>query len=142
MWLARLRPWPSAAAVEAIGRQISNWSRRLHSYLHAQAVGDGHAGCALLTAGGQRQLIALVVKAATGLITTQPTCEYAVRLVRAVAGAQLLSALASAQVERVRVSGARATANVVDGSQFQPQQVGVEQAGTTWKIAGVPGLSG
>jgi rhodanese-related sulfurtransferase len=35
----------------------------LHSYLGAQASGDGQAACALLTADAQRQLIALIVKA-------------------------------------------------------------------------------
>lgn len=33
----------------------------MHSYLGAQAAGDGQAACALLTAGPHRQLIALVV---------------------------------------------------------------------------------
>jgi hypothetical protein len=117
-------------------------TQALHSYLRAQAAGDGQAACALLTEGVQRQLIALVVKAGKGLITTQPTCADAVGLVRAVAGAQLLAALGSARIQSVQVSGARATANVVDGSQFQPQQVALEKAGASWKIAGVPGLIG
>lgn len=94
-----------------------------HSYLRAQAAGDGQAACGRLTAAGQRQLIALVVKAAKGLMTTQPSCEEAVGLVRALAGAKLLSALESARIESVRVSGARPTAEIVDGAQFQPGQV-------------------
>jgi hypothetical protein len=36
----------------------------------------------------------------------------------------------------------RASAEVVDGTQFQPRQVGLAKAGLTWKIAGVPGLGG
>ncbi|MGZ4234246.1 MAG: hypothetical protein ACXVVQ_22855, partial [Solirubrobacteraceae bacterium] len=77
-----------------------------------------------------------------GLITTQPACQDAVGLVRAVAGAQFLSALGSARIDQVQVNGARATARVVDVSQFQPQQVGVEKVGTSWKIAGVLRVGG
>ena len=103
-------------------------TRTVHSYLRAQI------------AGGQRQLIALVVKGARGLVTTRPSCEDAVGLVRAVAGAQLLGALVNAEIEHVHVSGSRATADVVDGLQFPPHQVRLEKVGTSWKIAGVPGL--
>ena len=117
-------------------------TQTLRSYLRAQATGDGYAACALLTAGGRQQLIAVVVKAGKGLITTRPTCEDAVGLIRAVAGAQLLKALGSARIERVHVDGARATATIADGNEFSPQQVALEKAGTTWKIAGVPGLGG
>ena len=81
--------------------------RTVHSYLRAQIAGDRPAACALLTAGGQRQLIALVVKGAKGLVTTRPSCEDAVGLVRAVAGAQLLGALVNPEIEHVRVSEQR-----------------------------------
>jgi hypothetical protein len=114
--------------------------RTAHSYLRAQIAGDRPAACALLTAGRQRQLIALVVNGAKGLITTRPSCEDAVGLVRAVAGAQLLGALVNAQIEHVRVSRSRVTADVIDGLQFPPQLVRLEKVGTSWKIAGVPGL--
>lgn len=117
-------------------------TQTLHSYLRAQVTGDGPAACALLTAGGQRELIAIVVKAGKGLVTAPLACESAVGLVRAVAGAQLLSALSNARIQRVQVGGAHATAYIVDDSQFKPQQVTLEKAGTSWKIAGVPGLAG
>ncbi len=92
--------------------------------------------------GAQRQLIAIVVKAGKGLITAPPACEGAAGLVRAVAGAQLLSALSTARIQKVQVGGARATADIVGDSQFQPQKVTLEKAGTSWRIAGVPGLAG
>jgi hypothetical protein len=57
-----------------------------------------HAGGGRPT--GQRQLIALVIKGAKGFVTTRPSCEDAVGLVRAVAGAQLLGALKDAPIER------------------------------------------
>ena len=117
-------------------------TQALHSYLRAQASGEGQAACALLSVGAQQQLIGLVVKAGKGLITTRPSCQDAVGLVRAVAGARLLSALENARIEQIRVSGAHATAEVLDGTQFQPQQAILEKAGTTWKIAGVPGVGG
>jgi hypothetical protein len=101
----------------------------VHSYLRAQTAGDGPTACTLLTAGGQSQLIALVVKQAKGLITTRPSCEDAVGLVRAVAGAQLLGALSRARIEHVQVRGTRATAEIVDGTQFAPQQVSLRKTG-------------
>ena len=113
----------------------------LRSYLRAQAAGDGQSACALLTASGQSQLIALVVNAGQGLITTRPSCQDAVGLVSAVAGSRLLNALRSAQIENVQVRGAQASAVVV--VDMQPaQRVSLEKTGTAWKIAGVPGLSG
>jgi hypothetical protein len=117
-------------------------TQALRSYLHAQAAGDGQAACAVLTAVGQKELIALVMKAGKRLITTRPSCQDAVGLVRAVAGSNLLSALSSARIEHVQVSGVSASAEVVDGTGFPPQHVLLEKAGTAWKIAGVPGLGG
>ncbi len=116
-------------------------TQTLQSYLRAQAAGDGITACTLLTSGAQQQLITLVVKAANGAITA-PSCEEAVGLVRGAAGAQLMAALAGARIEAVEVRGGRATARVVDGTQFPPQQVTLEKAGTTWKISGVPSLGG
>jgi len=113
----------------------------LQSYLRAQVDGDGQAACSLLTAGGQRQLIALVVKAGKGVITTQPSCEDAVGLVRAVAGQQLLGSLRNARIENVQVSGPRATALVVVGINTA-QKVSLVKSGAAWKIAAVPGLGG
>lgn len=112
----------------------------LHSYLRAQAQGDGPTACGLLTATGQNQLIGLVVSAGKGLFTSRPSCADAVGLAQAVAGAQLLSALQSARVEQIRVSGPSASAQVVDETTFKPQRVTLEKTGGTWKIAGVPSL--
>ncbi len=112
----------------------------LQSYLHAQVVGDGEAGCSVLTSTAQNQLISLVVKAGKGVITIRPTCADAVGLVRVAAGASLLGALRSARVEKVQVSGTQATAKIVDGAQFPPQTVTLEKVGAAWKITGVPAL--
>ena len=117
-------------------------TQALRSYLHAQATGDGQTSCSLLTAGAQQQLIALVVKDAQGLITTKPSCVDAVRLVSEVAATPLLSALENAQIERVKVNGNTASAEVVDGTEFPPQQVALTKVGTAWSIAAVPQLSG
>lgn len=117
-------------------------SQVLRSYLHAQVEGDGTAACALLTPGGQRELVNLVVRSANGLIPVRPSCPEAVVLVRAVAGASLLSALGSARIERVPVTGSRADAVVADGTRFPPQHVVLEKVGGSWKIASVPGLGG
>lgn len=114
----------------------------LHSYLRAQSQGDGTAACALLTPAAQKQLIGLVVKAGKGLVPGTASCSDAVALVRAVAGTQLLSALQNARVAQIRVSGATATARVLDGAAFKPQQVRFEEAGGSWKIAAVPTLGG
>ena len=113
-------------------------TQTLHSYLRAQTAGDGQTACKLLTAGGQSQLIALVVKQANGLLTTRPSCEDAVGLVRAVAGPQFLSALSSARIAHVQARGTRATAEVVDGTQFASQQVSLRKTDSSWRIAGVP----
>ena len=111
----------------------------VRSYLRAQVAGDGQSACALLTAGAQRQLIALVVRAGKGVITTRPSCQDAVGLVRAVAGQRLLDALKTAGIEHVQVRGARATASVV--VDMQPaQKVALVRSGSAWMIAGVPGL--
>jgi hypothetical protein len=112
----------------------------LHSYLHAQAQGDGTTACGLLTPAAQNQLIGLVVSAGKGLITSRPSCSDAVGLAHAVAGAQLLSALESARVEQIHINGTSATAQVVDGTTFKPQRVTLEKTGGSWRIAGVPGL--
>ena len=117
-------------------------AQAVRSYLRAQTTGDGPTACALLTAGGQQQLTTLVMQASKGLLNTRPSCQDAVGLIRAIAGAKLLAALAQARVEQVRVTGSRATAQVVDGTQFPAQQVSLEKAGGAWKIAAVPGLGG
>ncbi len=114
----------------------------LRSYIRAQAAGDGQTACALLTAGAQQQLITLVVKASKGLVTTRPSCVDAVGLVRAAAGQQLLGALDSARIEHVDVTGASASAEVVDGGQFPPQRVSLLRSHAAWRVAGVPGLGG
>ena len=114
----------------------------VRSYLEAQTAGDGQAACALLTAGGQQQLTALVMQASKGLLKTRPSCEDAVGLIRGLAGAKLLGALAQARVEHMEVTGSRATAQVVDGAQFPAEQVSLEKVGAAWKIAAVPGLGG
>jgi hypothetical protein len=121
-------------------RQLISQTPR--SYLRAQAAGDRETACVLLSAGGQRQLNALVVKVAKGLVTSRPSCVDAAGLVRAVAGSQPVSALRSARIERVPVRGARATAEVMDGTQFAPQRVSLQKAGASWSIAGVPALAG
>jgi hypothetical protein len=117
-------------------------TQTLKSYLRAQAAGDGQAACGVLSHGAQQQLISLVVEAAKGLITVRPSCQDAVGLVRPLAGAQLLAALENAQVKNVQVHGARATAELLDGTEFHPQQVALEKAGTAWRINGVPSLGG
>jgi hypothetical protein len=114
-------------------------SQTLHSYLKAQANGDGTAACALLAPAGQQQLITLVVQNSKGLITTPPSCADAVSLIRAVAGQQIISALPSASIENVHISGNTATADVVVASQAS-QQVKLIKVGDSWKIVAVPGL--
>lgn len=116
-------------------------TQTVRSYLRAQVAGDGQAACALLTAGGQQELISLVMKAGKGLVTTRPSCEDAVSLVRAVAGAKILGALAQAGVEDVHIAGAGATALVTDGMAFPNEQVALQKVGPSWKISSVPGLS-
>jgi hypothetical protein len=117
-------------------------SSMLRSYLRAQAFGDGVTACPLLTVAARRQLVALVVKASGGRVASGLSCENAFVLIQAVADAKVLQALEHARVERVRVTGGRATAAVVDGSQLRPQQVSLEKVGGSWKIAGAPGLGG
>jgi len=114
----------------------------VRSYLSAQTQGDGQTACSLLTPGGQRQLEALVVKRANGLITAQPSCADAVSLVHSFAGSKLLNALSTARVGQVKVNGDNATAQVADGAVFTPQTVSLAKVGTAWRIAGVPGLGG
>jgi hypothetical protein len=111
----------------------------VHSYLRAQVAGDGKSACALLTAGAQDQLVALVLKAGKGSVTTRPSCRDAVALVTVVAGQQLLNALKTAGIENVQVQGAQASAMVVLGDG-EAQKVALVKSGTAWKIAGVPGL--
>jgi hypothetical protein len=117
-------------------------SQAVYSYLHAQSQGDGATACGLLTASGQNELVTLVVKDGKGLITSRPACPDAVGLVHAFAGAKLLGALASARVAQVRVNGLTASAEVIDGGTFRPQQVRLQRSGAQWKIAAVPGLAG
>jgi len=114
----------------------------LRSYLHAQTSGDAQTACSLLTDAAQRELETLVLHAGNGLLTTLPSCQDAVGLVRAVAGSKLLQALSTAQVTQVRVQGNHATAEITDGTAFGQQQVSLDRTGNTWKIAGVPGLTG
>ena len=114
----------------------------VRSYVQAQTAGDGQAACALLTAGGQRQLTALVMQASKGLLKTRPSCEDAVGLIRGLAGPKLLGALAKARVADVQVTGRHASAQVVDGVQFPAEHVSLEKVGADWKIAAVPGLGG
>jgi hypothetical protein len=114
----------------------------VRSYLTAQTQGDGQTACSLLTSGGQRQLEALVVKRANGLISSQPSCTDAVSLVHSFAGSKLLNALSTARVERVEVNGGQATARVADGTAFAAQTVSLAKVGDAWRIAGVPGLGG
>jgi len=111
----------------------------LQSYLHAQVAADGHAACALLTAGGQQQLVILVVKASEGRLTVRPSCEQAVALVGLVAGQQVLNSLRSARIENVRVRGTAATALVVVGINTA-HKVSLMKSGAAWKISAVPGL--
>lgn len=113
----------------------------LHSYLTAQAAGDGQTACALLTPAAQSQLIAAVVKAGKGLLSATTSCQDAVGLVRAVAGARALAALNSARIEQVQVHGDSATAEVAGGTVFGRQQVRLVKS-STWMIDGVPGLTG
>jgi len=117
-------------------------TQAVRSYLQAQTAGDGQAACALLTAGGQQQLTTLVMQASKGLLTTRPSCQDAVVLIRAIAGTKVLDALKHASVEQVEVSGNTATAEVVDGTQLPNEQVSLQKVGTAWKIAAVPGLGG
>jgi len=114
----------------------------LRSYLRAQTSGDGQAACSLLTDAAQSQLEALVLQAGKGLLTSRPSCQDAVGLVHAVAGAKLLDALSKAQISQVRVQGYNATAEITDGAAFGQQQVSLQRSASTWKIAGVPGLGG
>ena len=114
----------------------------LRSYLRAQTSGDGQTACSLLTDAAQRQLETLVLQAGNGLLTTRPSCQDAVGLVRAVAGAKLLNALSKAQIAQVRVQGNDATAEIIDGAAFGQQQVSLQRSGSTWQIAGVPALTG
>jgi hypothetical protein len=117
-------------------------TQTVRAYLRAQTAGDGPAACALLTAGAQQQLTTLVAQASKGLLKARPSCVDAVGLIRAIAGTKLLGALAQARVEHVQVSGGRATAQVVDGTQFPAQQVSLHKVGSAWKIGAVPGLGG
>jgi hypothetical protein len=117
-------------------------TQTVRSYLRAQTAGDGQAACALLSAGGQQQLITLVMRASKGLLKASPSCEDAVGLIRAIAGTKLLGALEHARVEYVQITGGRATAQVVDGTQFPSEQVSLQKVGKAWKIAAVPGLGG
>ena len=84
-------------------------TQTLYSNLRADGRRLTADGCTLLTAGGQSQLITLVVNHAKGSITTRPSCEHTVRLIRVVADVQVLSALSRARIEHVQVRGTRAT---------------------------------
>jgi hypothetical protein len=45
-------------------------------------------------------------------------------------------------VEQIKISGPTATAQVVDGTAFKPQQVKLQKSGGKWEITGVPTLGG
>ncbi len=124
------------------GSEEQQISQVVRSYLRAQTQGDGQTACSLLTPRGQRQLEALVVKQAKGLIPGQPSCTDAVSLVHSFAGSKLLTALSTARIGRVQVRGDSATAQVADGTMFTPQTVSLAKIAGAWRIAGVPGLSG
>lgn len=128
-----------SSSQEQVARQ--QVTQTVRSYLRAQVAGDGQAACALLTASGQQELTTLVMQAGKGLVTSRPSCEDAVALVRAVAGATILTALGQASVEDVHVTRSRATALVTAGTAFPNEHVSLQKVGTTWKIASVPGLS-
>ena len=113
----------------------------LHSYLRAQTAGDGQAACSLLTNSAQRELEMLALQVGGGQITSQPSCQDAVGLVRAVAGKQLLDALSSAQIADVQVHSDSATAQILTGGAFGQQQVSLQRSGGSWKIDGVFGLA-
>jgi hypothetical protein len=114
----------------------------LRSYLSAQTHGDGQTACSLLTDSAQRQLETLVLQAAKGALPSRPSCQDAVGLVQALAGAKLLDALSKARIGQVRVQGDTATSEIIDGTAFGHQQVSLQRSGSAWKIAGVPGLGG
>ncbi len=116
--------------------------RVLHAYLTAQLSGDGITACGLLTPSAQRQLSAIVLKAAGGMLRQPPSCQEAVRLASVAAPRKLLDALRVARIEHVSVQGNRASAQIADGGQFRPQKVSLERTGGGWRIAGVPGLTG
>jgi hypothetical protein len=111
----------------------------VRSYLSAQTQSDGQTTCSLLTPSGERQLEALVVKRARGLIPGQPSCTDAVSLVQSFAGSKLLNALSNARVGRVQIHGDAATAQLADGTVFAPQTVSLTKIAGAWRIAGVPG---
>jgi hypothetical protein len=114
----------------------------LQSYLTAQTAGNGQTACPLLSAGAQNQLIGLVVSAAKGLLPSRPSCENAVALVSQFAGSTIVTGLKNAKVENVKVNGSNATAEIVDGGAFSPEQVKLQKVDGTWKITGVPSLGG
>lgn len=116
----------------------------IKDYLRLQADGDAAEACALLTASGRRQLTAFVSEQArsTPLDTTGLTCDRAIELVRVVAGTELLDATRSAGVENIRVTGARATAEVVGAGDVGRRPVSLEKAGDVWRIRAAPGLGG
>lgn len=114
----------------------------LRSFLQAQTDGDAQKACALLTAGAQRKLVALVARRAQGLGAAPRTCDEAVGLVRAVAPQALLRAIRDARVEGVVVHGGEAAARVVDGSSFAAQRVTLVRGDGGWQISAVPSLIG
>jgi hypothetical protein len=114
----------------------------LRSFLRAQADGDAQKACALLTAGAQSKLVAVVARRAQGLGAAPRTCDEAVGLVRAVAPQALLRAFRDARVQRVVVHDRAATARVVDGPSFPAQRVALARSDGGWQISAVPSLIG
>jgi hypothetical protein len=117
-------------------------TKTIRTYLRAQASGDGERACSQLTLGGQRQLIALVVRVSKGMLGRSLSCETAVGLVRGAAGTTLMAQLDHARVTAIRVTGARATADVLIGPKARREHVLLEKTDSTWMISEVPTLPG
>ena len=88
-------------------------TKTIRTYLRAQASGDGERACSQLTLGGQRQLIALVVRVSKGMLGRSLSCETAVGLVR-----------------------------VLIGPKARREHVLLEKTDSTWMISEVPTLPG
>jgi hypothetical protein len=111
----------------------------VHAFLRAQVNGDGPAACAQLTSTGQAELVALVQTAARGVLTVQPSCPRAVRLLRKIVGVSLLSSLEHLRVKRIRIFGLAARARVADRGRFPPQVLTFQELGGVWRISSVRG---
>ncbi|WP_187368800.1 hypothetical protein [Baekduia soli] len=112
----------------------------LHTFLRAQADGDGPTACAQLGAEGRADLVRVVARRAGAAGAAPASCEDAVGLVRLVAPAAFLEALRGADVGHVVVTGTTARAEVADGTQFPRQRVALAKREGRWRIVAVPGL--